>query len=137
MSSPSSPLPPLFLSCLAQPMFYLYPWQPEGRELYEIKGTGSRETGHICFDVFTSYKRRWQPLSASTHDALGHLSASGHFTFPFLRIVTFLKKRQTSQTRMHPLHLSYPPFKITFFKLFDVRLCFGFIPLKYETCQLL
>lgn len=58
-NSPSS------LSHLVQPVVYLYPWQPEGRASYEIKATGSQETGHICFDVFTLHKRRWQPLNVS------------------------------------------------------------------------
>ena len=91
-SSQSSRLPPL-LSCLAQPMVYPYPWQPEGRASYEIKATGGRETGHIYFDVFTSHERRWQPPNVSTHDALGQLPASVHFTSPSLSpaFVTFQK----------------------------------------------
>ena len=100
----------------------------------EIKGTGSRETGHICFDVFTLHKRRRQPLSVSTHDALGHLSASGHFALPFSlsRIVTVFKKRQTSQTRMRPLHFSMPSIQDQILRALwcHALFCFVFVPLE-------
>ena len=116
-SSQSSRLPPL-LSCLAQPMVYPYPWQPEGRASYEIKATGGRETGHIYFDVFTSHERRWQPPNVSTHDALGQLPASVHFTSPSLsRICDISKSIKSPKTRIHPPH----PCTLRFF--FDVRLC--------------
>lgn len=106
------------------------------RALHKVKGTVGRETGHICFDVFTLHKRRWQPLSASTHDA------PGHFTFPSLyRIVTFFQKalKKYPQMRMHPLHLSHPfiPDQILPALWCHALFCFLFIPLKYETCQFL
>lgn len=117
-------------------MVYLCPWQPEGWALYEMKGTQSWETGHICFDVFVLHKGRWQPLNMSTHDAPGRLSASGHFTLLSLcRIVTFQKASNIPNENVSASS-PYPHSRSDFSKSFDVMLCF-FIPLKYETCQFL
>lgn len=120
-NSPSS------LSHLVQPVVYLYPWQPEGRASYEIKATGSQETGHICFDVFTLHKRRWQPLNVSrlpmsssppAATSLSLVSLSGS---DISKSITRPQKKQKQECILSSsLHAHS---RSDFFELFDVTLC--------------
>lgn len=98
------------------------------------------DTTRICFDAFTLHKRRWQPLNASTQDALGQLPAIGHFSFHSLsRIVAFQKRIKHPKVRMNPLHLrsliQEQILRALGCHILLVLVCF--IPLKYETCRLL
>lgn len=95
---------------------------PRGRALYKMKG--SRETGNICFDDFTLHKRMWQPLNVSTHNTPGHLSASGHFTFPSLLQHCDISKSLRNPKPERICYISVPSLKIRFSEPFVFDLIF-------------